>query len=110
MEEDFAPIEKKTSFEKNPLFYLGSGFIVGIIVGAIGTYFYFSFFGKPGEFDYSKVDWFQKSTLTPTISVYENPFKQPAKTTPDTSPQFSPSPTPPLASPTYINPFDLIGQ
>lgn len=86
-------------------------FILGMIVGAVSLYSYFSFLGKFEASDYSKINWFGNSKVTPTVTVFENPFSQGGGVTPSVSPNPSVSPTvSPSASPTYINPFDLIGQ
>lgn len=94
-------------FKVHPLLLTFFVFILGVIIGAVSLYLYFSFWGNFQAFDYSKVNWFGSSNVTPTVSVFENPFSQQGKITPGVSPNPSAIPS---ATPTYVNPFDLIGQ
>lgn len=107
MESEAAIPSKNTNRRIHPLLFAGFVFIFGIVVGAAGTYLYFSFSGNFQAFDYSKINWFGNSSVTPGVTVFENPFSQGGGITPSISPNPSAIPS---TSPTYINPFDLIGQ
>lgn len=98
---------EKSKLKWSPLLRTSVIFILGIVVGILGTFLYFSYFGKSAGFDYSQINWFGKSSVTPSVTPYKNPFGQENGITPSVSPNISASPS---ASPTYVNPFDLIGQ
>jgi len=107
MEPETALPPKSISQRIRPLLLSAFVFSLGIVVGAVSVYLYFSFSGNFQAFDYSKINWFGNSNITPTITVFENPFSQESKITPGISSEPSAQPS---ATPTYINPFDLVGQ
>ena len=107
MEPETALPPKSISQRIRPLLLSAFVFSLGIVVGAVSVYLYFSFSGNFQAFDYSKINWFGNFNVTPQVTVFENPFSQGSGVTPSISP--NPSVSPP-ATPTYVNPFDLIGQ
>lgn len=107
MNEETAAPSEKSKLKLGVLLRTSAIFVLGIAAGTLVTFLYFSYFGKSAGFDYSTINWFGNSNVTPTVTVFENPFSQGGSVTPSVSPNPSASPS---ATPTYINPFDLIGQ